>query len=273
MLWKKSGLTPHLVHQIRAMVACQKPHTTQGGQAPRTALHPPMIQVRPSSITGAGSGVFASQPIPMDTLVTLYPGIYTPPLPAFTAGTDDEYLYYYLADRTTPSGLAPEVNPYILNLTAVGGGYLDGLITTGDTATARTTTTTVEPTTDPTAMPCCGHLINHDSSKPNINVVSFVWNDVLQLESNDDDENRWNTELIPNRRRSDGSPWYYDGREERVVHFASQPPSSTLRTPHEGIVCGAAMVSIKDIETHQELLLDYGLHPPYPSWARDWYPG
>ena len=254
------------------MVVCQQQHmrTTRGGATTTGASTlPPTIHVRPSSIPCAGFGVFAGQPIPVNTLVTLYPGIYTPPLPAFVAGMDDDNMYHYLADRVTPSGLEPDMNPYILNLTAVGGGYLDGFATTGNTPTVETiTATSIEPTsTDSSALPC-GHLINHDSSQSNVEVVSFVWNDVLQLESANDD-NCWDTNLIPNQRRRDGSPWYYDGRQERVVHFAYPHEASR---PTE-IACGAAMVSIKNINTDEELLLDYGLHPPYPVWARDWYPG
>jgi hypothetical protein len=212
--------------------------------------------------------VFANQPIRADTVVTLYPGIYTPPLPSIgTVTGDDSTFVHYLADRVTPSGRLPENNAYLLNLTTVGGGYLDGLTTMGNnTLLPEQPTSLFTSSSSPLSslLMACGHLINHNASHPNIQVVAFVWNDVLPHNS---------TCQIPNQRRCDGSPWYYDGRDERVVYFPTPPSSANNQgesRPTE-LVCGAAMVTTKDIEINQELLLDYGLHAPYPRWANDWY--
>ena len=64
-----------------------------------------------------------------------------------------------------------------------------------------------------------------------------------------------------------GSPWYYDGIEEKVVRFSSSAASGT----QSSTCCGAALILTSSVAKGDELLLDYGLREPLPKWARDWY--
>ena len=230
--------------------------------------HQPRVQVLPSQILGAGSGVYATQPLLPGQVACLYPGVFTPPLPpsiTTTTAAVDAAECMYLAGQSPPSGVLPEQNAYILNLKDVGG-YLDGLAEVSkdcsDDSSQPSTSKTLSPPQhdNPSA---CGHMVNHNSnSRANVRVVSFFWKDVFQLMPVQSIEECYS---LPNRMRNDKYPWYYDPRDGKVVYGND----TTYRNDEK--VCGAAMIVQKPIGIGYELFLDYGLLQPYPSWAKDWY--
>ena len=224
--------------------------------------HPPLVTVGPSRLTGAGKGVFvASDYLPSGTVLCLYRGVYTPPLPphaSFDVDATQESASCYLGNRVAPNGQTIEENAYILNLQDVGG-YIDGSESVGSTEH-------YDNDDDPFV---CAHLVNHHANCNNVTVVSFRWDDVLRLTKGVDSDNCHKTGMqqqhpcaLPNKTRTnDDSAWYLDGQTGTIVTFRD------CTAP----VCGAAFVARHDLEQGQELYLDYGLHPPYPTWAKDWY--
>ncbi len=225
--------------------------------------HDTRVSVRPSSILGAGSGVYATHSFDPGHVACLYPGVYTPPLPPAVLPIE-EYRHTYLAGQRTPSGVLAEQNAYILNLKDVGG-YLDGLALMNSASTKdkpkNNTTTSPPQHENPSA---CGHLVNHShASKVNVRVVSFFWKDVFRLVAFDGDDDYY---AVPNQVRMDGSPWYYCPMEENIVWFQQGLDANSSER-----ACGAAMVAFKPIATGDELYLDYGLVQPYPDWAKEWY--
>jgi hypothetical protein len=163
----------------------------------------------------------------------------------------------YLANKTKPpSGISFEANAYIVNLPECGG-YIDGCPHLSIHGT--------KVNENPSA---CGHLINHDASNANVQVASFFWNEIL--DKTDIAHARYS---LPNRVRRDGSPWYFDGRNEEVVNFSREPEDFSEEETSFELLCGMAMILSSTIEPGQELLLDYGLKKPYPEWASDWYVG
>jgi hypothetical protein len=202
--------------------------------------HTPRTELRGSSIQEAGRGVFAVESVGAGEILCLYAGIHTPALPL---GANDSLVY--LGNNVAPSGLVPDENAYILNLHHVGGGYLDGLaLTTEDRRLDE----------NPSA---CGHCINHSSSQANVQVLSFAWSDVLDGDNEFDQEN---TYPLPNIVRADGSPRYLDTYADTIVGCSGMGPNA-----------GAAFCAEDNIEAGDELLLNYGLLSPLPSWAADWY--
>lgn len=226
-------------------------------QALLRRTHEPRVQVLPSQIPGAGSGVYAKQSLLPGHVACLYPGIFTPPLPPTTVDAECTYL----AGQSTPSGVSPEHNAYVLNLRDVGG-YLDGLADVSNESSDKSQPSRPPQHDNPSA---CGHLVNHNHSlKANVGVVSFFWKDVFeQLTVQVIDEYY----SIPNRMRSDRYPWYYDPRDGKVV-YGNDTSDLTVNVQR---VCGAAMVVKKPTLIGDELYLDYGLLQPYPGWAKDWY--
>lgn len=227
--------------------------------------HVPKVVIAKSSISGknqagAGRGVFArcdvsAEEVPM--VMCLYPGVYTPGLPMGCAECE------YLANQTPPSnyGSAIDENAYILNL-ALMGGYIDGcaLESQFDGKEALDG--------NPSA---CGHLINHDVAMKNIDVIAFAWDEVNGLDDAfiDNADESSSSYSVPNELRTDASPWYYDTLLDDLVSF----PGKGQTSPPRSMLCGAAMVLTAPILQGKELLLDYGLKEPYPTWAREWYQG
>jgi hypothetical protein len=200
--------------------------------------HTPRAETRGSSIHGAGQGVFAVETVGVGEIICLYAGIHAPSLPI---GVNDSLVY--LGNNVTPSGVVPEENAYILNLQHVGGGYLDGLALTTEGRRLDE---------NPSA---CGHCINHSSTQANVQVISFAWTDVLN-----EDKDKEHLYPLPNTVRSDGSPWYLDSDIDTIVRYKGAGPNA-----------GATFCAKESIEAGDELLLNYGLHPPLASWAVDWY--
>lgn len=198
-----------------------------------------LVRIGKSRIHGAGNGIFSTRTIEKNTATCLYPGIYTPGFPIHVSPTDDAI---YMGNEVTPSGIPPEKNAYILNIRLPHGGYIDG-------AALEDLPSGVAE--NPLYS---GHLINHSSLKANQAMLPFVWGPIL------DQESLQHTRFdLPNKRRCDGSPWYsLDGK----LHcFDSRM----------GPVCGGVFVSTKRVEEGEELLFNYGLHPPLPEWAKPWY--
>ena len=202
----------------------------------------------------------SSNDVPM--VMCLYPGIYTPGLPLACCADDAEYL----ANQSPPSnaaGSSIDNNAYIMNVTLMGG-YIDG-------CALKSQYNNKENMLDmnPSA---CGHLINHDSVRKNVDVVTFAWDQLITkrrdndvtLNNNLDDESYYQ---IPNELRADATPWYYDTSLDEIISFPSRE-----HTPlSHSLLCGAAIVLTAPISRGEELLLDYGLKKPYPNWAAKWY--
>jgi hypothetical protein len=204
--------------------------------------HTPPTELKGSSINGAGRGVFAVESVGAGEILCLYAGVHTPALPP---GVDDSLVY--LGNNVAPSGEVPDENAYILNLHHVGGGYLDGLALTTEDRTLNE---------NPSA---CGHYVNHSSSQANVQAVSFAWSDVLN-EDEDNDLDHEHLYPLPNIVREDSSPWYLDTCADIIVEYGGGGPNA-----------GAAFCAKDNIEAGDELLLNYGLLQPLPSWAVDWY--
>eukprot|EP00934_Nitzschia_sp_Nitz4_P007062 Nitzschia sp. Nitz4//scaffold134_size62860//6967//7728//NITZ4_006320-RA/size62860-processed-gene-0.42-mRNA-1//-1//CDS//3329535472//7052//frame0 len=240
--------TSNLLHQIRSI------------------LTKPKVCVQQSTLPSGGRGVFCSPdtPLPAHTVVALYPGVYTPPMPASAISIHDQdhidVSTLYLASIQSPSGIPSEENAYLLNLATTNGGYLDGM--------ALTCPTTGRPLdAHPSAV---GHLLNHNHSIPNVSVISFPWETILSLAQVDTSSSSAMDETwsIPNVLRCDGSPWYWDTQESRLVRFPTSLSTEFLTRKS----CGAAMVLSREVEPGEELFLDYGLRTnPLPAWAEGWY--
>lgn len=147
------------------------------------------------------------------------------------------------------------------------GGYIDGCA-----FTSQYDTTDDSLDINPSAV---GHLVNHDSTESNVEVISFAWDDILSDERQDTSITRRTNEdyfAIPNELRADCSPWYFDTVLDEIVYFRT-PDEETLSLPYK-LLCGAALVSSAPICKGEELLLDYGLKKDageYPAWAKKWY--
>jgi hypothetical protein len=231
-----------------------------------TRSHTPRINVQRSEIAGAGKGVYLNETGTTGGLgkdqrvLCLYPGVYTPGLPSYASSP--EKWGHYLANDLPPSGISFEDNAYILNLQK-DGGYIDGC-----PLTARQNR---RLDANPSA---CGHLINHNASSANVEVVSFLWRDIIEdVDIGHTEESPSNVSFpLPNVLRDDGTGWYLDGLDEDIVRFPdSNADSRDIAKLEYSLLCGAAIVSKKHISPGDELLLEYGLLPPYPRWAAGWY--
>jgi len=203
--------------------------------------HTPLVEVRSSSISGAGKGLFAARPLSQGEVVCLYPGVYSMgfPFPVLPNAIDSEYVY--LGTKTTPSGVIPEDNTFILNVKTRSGGYLDGLAVEDEQGRRLDE--------NPSA---CGHLINNSKQQANVGVRSIYWNDIIAEDAGAEHYR------LPNVLRSDGAPWYLNGKA--IVHFDGT-----------GVNCGAAFTVKSNVEEGQELLFDNELVSPVPTSAAGWY--
>ena len=212
----------------------------------------PYVKVAPSQLEGAGRGVFTNIQIEQGTPICLYPGIFSPGLPrAFSDAT-------FLGGAGLPSGVRPpETNAYIMNLKNVGG-YIDGLATSGCD----------DDKSNPHAI---GHLVNHSSHQPNVEVFSFWWHEVCTGNTEDecDEEVMANNNIthgggrtygIPNSRRCDGTPWFFHNGEIKLHEKGETTPCA-----------GAVFCALRGLNENEEIYLDYGLQEPLPVWAKGWY--
>lgn len=86
-------------------------------------------------------------------------------------------------------------------------------------------------------------------------VLSFAWSDVCPNKKHLDTKE--DAYPLPNFVRNDGSPWYFDSGQSEVVYYTGI-----------GSNVGAAFFAKQPIQDGDEVLLDYALLPPLPSWAR-----
>ena len=199
--------------------------------------------------------------VPM--VMCLYPGIYTPGLPLACCADDAEYL----ANQSPPSNAGSssiDNNAYIMNVTLMGG-YIDGCALKSQYNNKDSNMLDMNPS-------ACGHLINHDSVRKNVDVVTFAWDQLITKRRDNDVTPNYNLDdesyyQIPNELRADATPWYYDTSLDEIISFPSRE-----HTPlSHSLLCGAAIVLTTPISRGEELLLDYGLKKPYPNWAAEWY--
>lgn len=216
--------------------------------------HEPLVTLKPSGITNAGNGVFSRIRITTDELpvvLCLYPGIFTPPPPIY-AIRDAEYIANELPPSYFCNGIEMDNNAYIMNLQG-SGGYIDACVLKSQYCE------TSNLDSNPSA---CGHIVNHDANNPNTEVFDFCWADVLLDRHDEDDEPCYQ---LPNEMRADGKPWFFDKVLREIVSF---PEAESVGKSQP---FGAALVATQPLDKDDELLLDYKLTEPYPSWAKDWY--
>lgn len=171
----------------------------------------------------------------------------------------------FMGHMVTPSGVDQNKNAYILNVHTQMGGYIDALAL--DVSVNRSRADDDDELTprrrrldeNPSA---CAHLVNHSSRKANVRVVPFIWVDVLpDYKSGDDDFFD-----LPNIVRTDGAPRFFQVHGSEMIFYEKGEPSFSVLN-----VCGAVFCASTDISAGDELLLNYGLRKPLPSWAAQWY--
>lgn len=213
------------------------------------------VRIDKSTIPNAGNGVYTATPVKKHEALCFYPGEYSPPLPdSFISGIANEHSTpVYLAKDSHDFDL--EENAYVMNLQDVGG-YIIGDVDQINSDGNQDTIDSIEYAS--------GHLVNHPSKQldqsANVRILSFLWDDILEEDIEDE-----NLHQIPTHVRTDGSAWYLDPNEGSITHF-SEKQHSVNQTK----LAGAVLYAEKDIETNQELFLDYQLQSPFPSWAKDW---
>ena len=102
------------------------------------------------------------------------------------------------------------------------------------------------------------HLVNHSSLHNNVDVTSFWWHEVLDPE--EIANQKQNLYEIPNRRRRDGTPWFFHSGETRVYEQSETSPCA-----------GAVFYALRDLLENEEIYLNYRLQEPLPEWAKAWY--
>jgi hypothetical protein len=233
-----------------------------------------------SQIEGAGRGVWSKTFIPKHCAFCLYPGVYTPGLPLHTtvltasAADDSGVNVAYLGKSTTPSTRDFDENAYILNVQLSTGGYIDGLAleyTTAGNGNGEKKMILHRLDENPNA---CGHCINHSTTRANAKVIKLTIQDnessISKKDIVDDDQCYYS---IPNIVRADKSPWYAVIGEKYHHHDKSNDDNGDgiVRFTGNGKCCGAVFCAIRDINPEEEILFDFALFPPLPSWAKDWY--
>jgi hypothetical protein len=200
------------------------------------------------------------------------------PVPDNPYGEDIEFLGHH----STPSGLSPQDNAYIMNVHTETGGYIDGMaleIIKGRHVPIREYSYSHKlyhpqlKTRLDSNPSCCGHMINHSIRHQNVQVLSFLWSDVLLPIY---DNRGYNHKLqpaytkkalaaIPNMMRQDSAPRYLFNGD--VIYYATVEDDISRIDR----VCGVVIYAAKHIGPDQELFLDYKLKSPLPKWAASWY--
>ena len=154
-------------------------------------------------------GVFSQKKVSSNELpmvMCLYPGIYTRGIPIHAMQTAE-----YLANRSPPSNYGLDIgeNAYIMNLNNCGG-YIDGCAL--ESQYGEYDALDINPS-------ACGHLVNHDAARSNVEVISFAWDELVG-----NDETMMSTKedhfALPNELRANGFPWYYDTALDKLVSFS-----------------------------------------------------
>ena len=192
----------------------------------------------------------------------------------------------FLGHHSTPSGIPIEKNAYILNIQTAAGGYIDGMaleIIDGqhvpiseDSYSHKLYHAQVKTRLDSNPS-CCGHMINHSLRHQNVQIIPFLWSDVIEPVHNSlgydhnlapvytKTKKTQPVSSIPNTMRQDGAPRYLFNGD--VIHYATIG-SNISRIKN---VYGAVIYATKHIGPEQELFLDYKLKKPLPLWAASWY--
>jgi hypothetical protein len=179
----------------------------------------------------------------------------------------------YLGNMTTPSGIEPELNEYLMNVKTPSGGYIDGMaindISLSSNDVEKGPKWRCRLDENPSA---CAHLVNHSISDDNVLAISFDWDDII-LDNNNNQKRVQNNctssnhndygifYSLPTIVRSDQTPRYIVSGTGETVTYNGDGPN-----------CCVVFVAKHDIDqAGTELLLNYGLQPPYPTWAESWY--
>ena len=221
---------------------------------------PPTV-VRPSQIPGAGAGLFSTVHRPRGGLVSLYAGVYTPPVPPVTPGADELNV---VIPAPAPSEDA-QVLAYIIHLSGVGG-YLDGLEHATEARLAS----------ESRRCPGWGTaaLANHPPSgvEPNVVAVDVEWAEAGSVQSVPDPRVTYNahnssstssTNFISANQIAQqnlnplksNTPWYIDGPTGEHVFV---PPTVPTR--------GIAFLAVRAILQGEEIFFNYELSKDLPPW-------
>lgn len=197
-------------------------------------------------------------------------------------GNPDGEEIDFLGHNSTPSGLPPEENAYLLNIHTDTGGFIDGMaleVIEGRHVPIREYSychklyhPQVKTRLDSNPS-CCGHMINHSIRYQNVEVLPFLWSDVIVPKYNNrgyvdklaPEYTKKALSSIPNMMRQDGAPRYLFNGD--AIHY----PSVRDELSRIDKVCGAVIYATKHIGPDQELFLDYKLKSPLPKWAASWY--
>ena len=226
----------------------------------------------------ANRGVFNNSKnfsiIKKDEVLSLYPGMYVPPLTFSGSGYDHEDSFVLLKRPTNDA-------TYVIN--SLYGGYINAI------NEAKYNYINEENTDRNRNDIALGHLINHASGKkPNVEAFHFAWKDVLQLliyEKQEKEQEQGNEhkdyhceykenyfKKIYNINYLPKGEWYFDTQSNNTVHFPdrkNQPGEYLHRLK------GIALVSIRDIVVDEELLLDYDLRINHSNSSNnnnlEWY--
>jgi hypothetical protein len=162
-----------------------------------------------------------------------------------------------------PSGVDRDENAYIMKVKHSLDGYIDARaliirVRTSDDENEEPSKRRLDE--NPSA---CAHLINHSNSKDNVRAIPFKWADVLP-DYKFGDKDSFD---LPNVARRDGAPHYILVYGSEMT-FYEKGDASLFSVDN---IYGVVLCAMLDIDTDEELLLDYGLRKPLPSWASEWY--
>ena len=203
----------------------------------RSSSQSSKVVCKASELLDAGNGVFnnRNESIQVNEVLTLYPGLYVPPPPIFFTGTDELPLV-----SLNNSPLYPNCD-YVINSSY--GGYIDAANENDDDERF------------------IGHLINHPSNKKaNVEAIHFQWNKVFKRNT-EENQNKACTYLP-----ADNEDWYLDPNTAKIYKYPKKY-SDTYWYHLKGI----AIISIKTINPHEELKLDYELRNYVNVKGREWY--
>jgi hypothetical protein len=178
------------------------------------------VDIRSSTIPNSGNGLFAKAAIPKGSVVTLYPGIYYPPLPTWLVSLPDGNI----AVDLRPQNDQPDFSS-VYKINCVKGGFIEAK----DYISSNI---------------ALAHLINHPpkGKRPNVITYEFFWEDFAK-------EMKFPNQNLLDRISCirEGVPWYVDPNSEEIVTM----------TKHCSSTVGMAFVASADIAKDEEIFFDY----------------